>query len=394
MRFWLSLHSYPLRFLLYLEWLLLAIVAFVEIPTRAFLAVARSPLINWVGLSLFTAMGFKLPKTPLARWVFLVMELSLIWIMTHRGGLRLFHLLYLVTVIRNCVLFQGWQSACITSGIILLCAVNQLQRLQQRPLLAGAIADQIGLIWLSFILLFSLVVLFLQLLVKAVLAERHSRNQLAEANTQLRQYALKVQDLATAQERNRIAREIHDSLGHSLTVFNLHLEAALRLLNSDPNEAKALLQEAKQVGASTLQQVRQSVATLRANPLEGKGLEPAIAELVSDFQRATGITPHCTIHLQRELSVSLAIAIYRIIQESLTNICKYAEASDVRLSLLEQANQIQLIVEDNGKGFDPKQTTTGFGLQGIQERTLSCQGRFEIKTAPGAGCRFVATFPL
>lgn len=384
--------THSLRFLLYLEWILLLIVALVELPSRALLQVPRSPLLNWVGLSIFAAIGLTAPHQRLSKFLYFSLELGLIWLMTMQGGLRLFHLLYLVLVIRNCARFRGWQSGGLTGTVVLLCAISQFHRLQQRPLLA-AIADQIGLIWFSFVLLFGLVVLFLQLLVNALLSERHSREQLAAANSQLRQYALKIEDLATLQERNRIAREIHDGLGHSLTAFNLHLAAALRLLRTEPVEAESLLQEAKQLGATALQDVRQSVTALRSDPLQGKTLEQAIATLTADFRRSTGIAPICKISLPPNLSSDLETAIYRIVQESLTNICKYASATEVSITLHTTTENVQLVIADNGQGFDLAQNTTGFGLQGMQERTLALTGQFEIVTEIGAGCRIIAHFP-
>jgi signal transduction histidine kinase len=382
-----------LRFLLYLEWILLLIVALVELPSQALLQIPRSPWLNWIGLSIFAVLGLMPSRQWLSKLLYFSLELALILLMTMQGGLRLFHLLYIVLVIRNCSRFRGWQNGVLTGVVVLLCALSQFHRLQQRPLLARAIAEQTGLIWFSFLLLFGLVVLFLQLLVNALLAERRSRDQLTVANSRLRDYALKIEDLATLQERNRIAREIHDALGHSLTAFNLHLAAALRLLRTDPTEAELLLQEAKQLGATALADVRQSVATLRSDPLQGKTLEQAIASLVNDFQRSTGISPVCDIRLQHPISKDLGNTLYRIAQESLTNICKYANATKVEITLQTTADNVQLIITDNGQGFDPAQNLTGFGLQGMQERTLALAGRFEIVTAPGAGCRIIANFP-
>jgi signal transduction histidine kinase len=236
--------------------------------------------------------------------------------------------------------------------------------------------------------------LFLQLLVNAILAERQSREQLALANAQLRQYALRIEDIATLQERNRIAREIHDSLGHALTVLNLHLEAALKLQQSDPEAATEFLADAKQLGSTALEEVRRSVAALRCDPLQGQTLADAIASLTDEFQRSTGISPQCHLEQQSALPPEVKTAVYRIVQEALTNIYKYAEASEVKVELTATASELHLIVADNGKGFDRDRNTTGFGLAGMRERTLALGGHFEIVTAPGAGCQIIATIPL
>jgi signal transduction histidine kinase len=106
--------------------------------------------------------------------------------------------------------------------------------------------------------------------------------ELAVANAQLREYTLRIEELATVQERNRIARDIHDSVGHALTVLNLHLEAALKLWQTDPESATEFLTEAKQLGSHALKEVRQSISTLRVDPLVGLSLPDAIADLVED----------------------------------------------------------------------------------------------------------------
>lgn len=282
----------------------------------------------------------------------------------------------------------------LTAGTFCLCLLIQVHRLQYLtlPNLARN-PDWLRLIWLSTSLLVGLVLVFLQLLLMAAIAEAKSREQLAIAHAKLRQYALEVETLATVQERNRIAREIHDSLGHSLTAFNLHLEAALRMLRSHPKEAEKLLLEAKQLGKTALNDVRQSVAALRSDPLEGQSLAEAIAGLATDCQRMIGVRPMCTIQVDRPLPASLKTATYRIVQEALTNLCKYSAATQVTITVV-LTHQLMVLVADNGKGFDPRQNTTGFGLQGMRERTQALGGTFELTAALGRGCQILATFPL
>ena len=150
----------------------------------------------------------------------------------------------------------------------------------------------------------------------------------------------------------------------------------------------------KQLNAKTLQEVRQSVTALRSDPLQKQSLSEAIASLVAEFQRSTGILPTSTIQLDRPLSREQNVAIYRIVQESLTNICKYAAATEVNIAIVQSAIHLQVIVEDNGKGFDISQNTTGFGLQGMQERALAMSGQLEIVTALGRGCRVELVLPI
>lgn len=228
----------------------------------------------------------------------------------------------------------------------------------------------------------------------AITTEHQIRLELAQANRQLQQYALKVEELATIQERNRIAREIHDSLGHTLTVFNFHLSAALRLFHSNPQKAENLLLEVKQLGDSALQEVSQSVSTLRTSPLQGQSLVTLITNLITKFQQTTGITPQWEINIQADLAGHYQTAIYRITQESLTNMSKYAAMTEANIQIYQTDRAIHLLIQDNGQGFDLDKNTTGFGLQGIRERVMLLDGQFTITTAPHQGCQITVILPF
>jgi signal transduction histidine kinase len=247
---------------------------------------------------------------------------------------------------------------------------------------------------LNFAIVFILALLFVLLLMNAVLSERESRDKLARANEKLRQYALQIENQATLEERNRIAREIHDSLGHSLTALNLQLETALKLWNSNPTKAQTFLGRAKELGSKALQDVRQSVSAMRSHPLQEQSLEQAIAGLAENVQRSTGVTPICQIDLSYPIPVEVSTAVYRIVQESFTNICKYAQATEVKLEITTTKTHLHLTVEDNGVGFDFTQNTTGFGLQSMRDRTLALNGHFHMNSAPGSGCTMTAYIPL
>ncbi|NEQ54026.1 MAG: hypothetical protein F6K11_28495 [Leptolyngbya sp. SIO3F4] len=120
----------------------------------------------------------------------------------------------------------------------------------------------------------------------------------------------------------------------------------------------------------------------------------AIADLITEFQKSTGITPIFDNQLASLLSHDLDIVIYRIVQESLTNIRKYAAATEITIAIIQSAKELKITVTDNGKGFDINQNTTGFGLQGMQERALALMGHLEIVTAPNQGCCVMATLPI
>lgn len=382
--------STPLRLLLLLEWLLLGMVMFV-IPVTRMAYPLSSVILNELGVAIFWAIGLVLPTQEWHKLLYTAAEFGLILLLALVGQVPLFQLLLIVLVIRNCLLLEG-RDRTIVTGLAFVASTFCLMNRQIFPFRIAP--DQLGVLWFGSLLIFGLVILFLQLLVDAVMTERKSREALAEANIRLQQYALKVEALATMQERNRIARDIHDSLGHSLTALNLHLEAAIRLLKTKPTAAESLLLELKQLGMQALADVSQSVATLRADPLGGQTLAAAIATLVDHFHRSTGILPKSEIHLSTPLSLAHNLAIYRIVQESLTNCCKYANATAVHVSVQQFNNQIQIIVEDNGNGFELQKNTTGFGLQGMQERVQALAGELKIVTAPHQGCQVLASLPI
>lgn len=217
--------------------------------------------------------------------------------------------------------------------------------------------------------------------------------KLLQALEQERILNQQIEEIATLEERNRIARDIHDSLGHSLVALNIQMETAITLWQQDPDKAYTFLVEAKQLGSQALQAVRQSVAEIRSDPLQSQMLEGAIAALLQEFRRTTGVLPECHIALSQPLSNSINTVVFRILQEGLTNICKYAEATAVKIHIQTTQPDLLLIIEDNGKGFDVNENRTGFGIQGMGERTAALGGKLEITSEIGAGCRITARFP-
>ncbi|MEG3860059.1 ATP-binding response regulator [Microcoleus sp. herbarium12] len=210
----------------------------------------------------------------------------------------------------------------------------------------------------------------------------------------IRHLQMQVEEMAIVQERNRIARDIHDSLGHALVALNLHMETALTMWNEQPDRAYPFLVKAKQLGSEALQAVRQSVSAMRDDPLQGQGLTEAIAHLIQEFYQTTGVQPNCQIHLSGTLSQAVNIALYRIVQEGLTNICKYAKATAVEIQIESNPAGTFLKLEDNGKGFQMGESRSGFGLQGMQERVTALGGSLEITSARDRGCCINAYFPV
>jgi signal transduction histidine kinase len=392
----IEFRNHPFRFLLYLEWILLAFSAVSAVlPFRSERFQTNFPELTIACLMLFGLMGLRLPTSNQRnKLLYTGLEIILILITAFLGGgpARLFPFLNMIIVTRSCLIFQLNGRLVVASLSFILILITLTQRFSRFPLPPKA-QERFWFLTFSFMISFGLALVFVLLLMNAILSERQSREKLAIANEKLREYALRIENQATLEERNRIAREIHDSLGHSLTALNLQLETALKLWQSNPSKAQNFLARAKELGSKALQDVRQSVSTMRSHPLHSESLEQAIAILAEDFYRSTGVVPICQIDLAYPLPPEISTAVYRIIQESLTNISKYANATEIKIQLTTTTN-INLIVEDNGRGFDVEQNTTGFGLQSMRDRTLARGGEFQINSAPGLGCKIIVDIPF
>jgi len=228
--------------------------------------------------------------------------------------------------------------------------------------------------------------------------------ELGAANQKLREYAAQVEELATTQERNRLAREIHDSLGHYLTVINVQLEAAQVLLPADPERATTALRKAQALAQDGLTDVRRSVAALRTAPTGSRPLPEAVAELAEEC-RAAGILTSLDVRgTPRPLAPQAEMTLYRAAQEALTNVRKHARASRADLTLdYQAADRVRLTVLDNGvgaaigaavangaadgAGAAPAEPDGGFGLLGLRERVQLIGGNVSVRSAPGEGFR-------
>lgn len=233
-------------------------------------------------------------------------------------------------------------------------------------------------------------------------------DRLEAANRRLSEYAVQAEELATARERTRMAREIHDSLGHSLTAVHMQLEAARTILDHDAEKAKSALSKAQRCVKEGLSEIRSSVSSLRNDPLEGRGLPQALNDLVDS---STGAGTAAVLRLrgsQRPLSNAVSLALFRSAQEALTNARKYARASKVELVLdfgKHPSRQIELTVSDNGIGCDVETLEAraqadhgageqgGFGLIGLRERARQLKGSLDIESRPGEGFKLHVALP-
>ncbi|HUJ93095.1 MAG TPA: GAF domain-containing protein [Gaiellaceae bacterium] len=206
-----------------------------------------------------------------------------------------------------------------------------------------------------------------------------------------------LQRVVTAQEleRRRLARELHDETGQALTSILLSLSALEEV--HDERELHAAVAEVRELVRSTLQDVRQLAVELRPKVLDDFGLVAALERLTESFGEQTGISVHFQQLLPTagRLPAEVETALYRIVQESLTNIVKHARATSVSVVLTRKDDSVSVVVEDDGVGFEPaRERDGGIGLAGMRERVALLGGRLAIESRPGAGTTFVAEVPL
>jgi signal transduction histidine kinase len=219
-------------------------------------------------------------------------------------------------------------------------------------------------------------------------ALKEQRNTLRETNTQLVNHLTVQEQLATSQERNRLARELHDTLAHSLSATTIQLEASTALWESNPAKARDLLQRALVTTRAGLLETRRALEALRASPLEDLGLLLSLRQLANESAERSGYQLELKLPASLEaLPPQMEQTIYRCTQEILSNIARHAAAQYVCFQLKAQNGLVELTISDDGRGFnlDKIDRSKSFGLTGVRERLEMLGGRLEVISQPGHG---------
>ena len=221
-------------------------------------------------------------------------------------------------------------------------------------------------------------------------------NQLQIANQELVEARQKEKELAVAEERVRLARDIHDGLGHHLTALNIQLQAAQKLFETQPGKSMEAIQICRQEAKAALDEVRHSVAIMRRSPLDGKSLQEAIRYLVGNFELSTGQLVDLDTNGVADISDrQISDTVYRTIQEGFTNIQKHAiQFTKIRIALKLQDKFVHLEIEDNGLYSETENFGKGFGLSGIRERAELMGGSMLIDPKTGQGFKIYVKIPL
>ncbi|MEO8397116.1 MAG: GAF domain-containing sensor histidine kinase [Chloroflexota bacterium] len=203
-------------------------------------------------------------------------------------------------------------------------------------------------------------------------------------------------ELGAAEERNRLAREIHDTLAQGLTAITLQLETADALLDANPKNARTAVQKALTLTRANLEEARRSVLDLRAAPLERRTFCDALKALVDQYGAEWKLEAEFElIGGERPLPVRIEAGLYRMAQEALTNVVRHAKAEQVCVHFTTTPDQVELVIEDDGQGFDTEALAKGrFGLVGLNERARLLGGTLEVCSVPGEGTELKITVPL
>lgn len=232
---------------------------------------------------------------------------------------------------------------------------------------------------------------FIMIFTQMALGEEKARNEVSRliidleaANSRLREFAVQIEDLTIIKERNRLAREIHDGLGHYLTTIYMQIQAATAIMKLDPKTAIETLEKAQVLSQEALQEVRRSVSSLRSSEEDGLPLRIRIEKLLKDGQ-ASGIQSSLEIlGVPRELDSKTSVTLYRAAQEAFSNTRKHAAASKFSISMdFQEEKVVRMTIQDNGRGAE--KIEGGFGLIGLQERLYLIDGDCEIFTTKGEG---------
>ncbi len=232
---------------------------------------------------------------------------------------------------------------------------------------------------------------FISLLVARLRGQSES---LREANANLTHYASTLEQLTVSRERNRLARELHDTLAHSLTAISVSLEAAKAYFDIDPTKTRDLIDKSLESTRIGVDETRRALKALRSSSLEDMGLGLAIQRTAESAAARSHL--NLTVDLKNplpSLSPDVEQTLYRVAQEAIENIVKHSRAKRFSVRLEHDQHKTTLTIEDDGCGFDPQgnESTGHFGLVGMRERAELAGGLLNIKSKKGKGTRVVLT---
>ncbi|MDD5369897.1 MAG: histidine kinase [Anaerolineaceae bacterium] len=235
----------------------------------------------------------------------------------------------------------------------------------------------------------------------SVKPDDRSRDEIGILGQQMRHMAERVQtllqsqqELATMEERNRLARDLHDTVKQQTFATLMQVRAAKNTLNQDAESARQHLDEAEGLLKTSQQELGFMIAELHPAALEGQGLAAALRENLERWSEQTRIPVDYQVQNERRLPLEIEQSLYRVAQEALSNVARHSQASSLTVRLVFDAQQVCLSISDNGKGFDPAGVVhKGFGLQSMRERVMALGGQWSLDSSVESGTTITAAVP-
>jgi NarL family two-component system sensor histidine kinase LiaS len=216
-------------------------------------------------------------------------------------------------------------------------------------------------------------------------------NQMAE---QLQQFLKRSREIAVSEERNRLARDLHDSAKQEALAASFHLGTALALFERDPESAKNHLVEADNLVDSVRGELTDLIHELRPPSTNGKQFDETLNEYIIEWAHQTGYEANLKVDGLIDLPLEIKQAVYRIMQEALANVTRHSSANSVDVTISFKGDLVNICIRDDGVGFDVHQQHDGIGLDSMRERVESLDGEFSIQSEPGQGTKVYATIPV
>jgi two-component system, NarL family, sensor histidine kinase LiaS len=234
----------------------------------------------------------------------------------------------------------------------------------------------------------------------SVQPQDRSKDEISYLGVRMRHMAERVQallqtqqELVLLEERNRLARELHDTVKQETFATLMQIRAAKNLLDRDPPAARARLDEAEELIKTSQQELGLMISELRPTALEGQGLAGALSGYLATWSQHARIPADLQVQNEQHLPLEIEQTLFRVAQEALSNIARHSRASAAAVRLAFDPGQVTLCVTDNGVGFDPSAAVSGFGMQSMRDRMAAIQGRLVVQAGPGGGTTLTASAP-
>lgn len=231
------------------------------------------------------------------------------------------------------------------------------------------------------------------------LVEDTSEDEIGQLAYNLNQMAQELEslldtrrELVQIEERNRMARDLHDSVKQQAFAASAQISAARKFLARNPNKALENIKQAERLTNALRKELTNMIQELRAPALEGKGLATALQDYGHSWSRQNEIELDIRLQGERPLPLDIEQTVFRIVQEALANVARHSNADKVEIELVYTSMELTCMIRDNGRGFDPTQASLGFGIRSMQERAKSLGSQLNLESAPGEGT--IITFAL